>query len=132
VICAHVQIYLQLRYYTCPNEQRWIVRILFIVPIYSFDSWLSLLFFSNESYYVYFNTVRDCYEGEYFDDITRESDLYFICVSFCLHFYGHFPGGPGLADTRMSFWILLELRTMEVLKRKKLNDSKDAEDTHYV
>ena len=64
--CDHlcVQIYLQLRHYTCPNEQRWIVRILFIVPIYSFDSWLSLLFFSNESYYVYFNTVRDCYEGE--------------------------------------------------------------------
>jgi len=62
--CVCLQIYLQLRYYTCPNEQRWIVRILFIVPIYSFDSWLSLLFFSNESYYVYFNTVRDCYEGE--------------------------------------------------------------------
>ena len=64
LIWFDVQIYLQLRYYTCPNEQRWIVRILFIVPIYSFDSWLSLLFFSNESYYVYFNTVRDCYEGE--------------------------------------------------------------------
>jgi len=29
-----------------------------------------------------------------------------------LRFNGHFPGGPGLADTRMSpFWILLELRT---------------------
>jgi len=33
-----------------------------------------------------------------------------------LHFNGHFPGGPGLADTRMSpFWISLELRTMEVV-----------------
>lgn len=58
-----LQIYLHLRYYSCPNEQRWIVRILFIVPIYSFDSWLSLLFFSHEQTYVYFNTVRDCYEG---------------------------------------------------------------------
>ena len=29
-----------------------------------------------------------------------------------LRFNGHFPGGPGLADTRMSpFWIILELRT---------------------
>jgi len=29
--------------------------------------------------------------------------------------YGHFPGGPGLAGTRTSpFWILLELRIMEV------------------
>jgi len=33
-----------------------------------------------------------------------------------LHFNGLFPGGPGLADTGMSlFWILLELRMMEVV-----------------
>lgn len=57
------QIYAHLRSYTCPNEQRWIVRILFIVPIYAFDSWLSLMFFSNNNYYIYFNTVRDCYEA---------------------------------------------------------------------
>ena len=32
------------------------------------------------------------------------------------HFKGHFQGGPGLAGTRMSpFWILLELRMMEVV-----------------
>lgn len=61
VTCHHI--YLHLRYYTCPNEQRWIVRILFIVPIYAFDSWLSLMFFSKDNYYVYFNTVRDCYEA---------------------------------------------------------------------
>jgi len=31
-------------------------------------------------------------------------------------FNGHFPGGPGLAGSRMSpFWILLELRMMEVV-----------------
>lgn len=55
---------MHLRYYSSPNEQRHIVRILFIVPIYAFDSWLSLLFFTNEEYYVYFDTVRDCYEGK--------------------------------------------------------------------
>lgn len=60
----YFQIYLHLRYYTCPNEQRWIIRILFIVPIYSFDSFLSLLFFSNDNYYVYFDSIRDCYEGK--------------------------------------------------------------------
>ncbi|XP_034395044.1 transmembrane protein 184B isoform X3 [Cyclopterus lumpus] len=54
---------MHLRYYSSPNEQRHIVRILFIVPIYAFDSWLSLLFFTNEEYYVYFDTVRDCYEA---------------------------------------------------------------------
>ncbi|XP_057182874.1 transmembrane protein 184B-like isoform X2 [Triplophysa rosa] len=57
------QIYMHLRYYKSPNEQRHIVRILFFVPIYAFDSWLSLLFFTNEEYYVYFDTVRDCYEA---------------------------------------------------------------------
>lgn len=34
------------------------------MPIYAFDSWLSLLFFTNDQYYVYFGTVRDCYEGK--------------------------------------------------------------------
>lgn len=62
LITCH-QIYLHLRYYSCPNEQRWIIRILFIVPIYSFTSFLSLLFFSNDNYYVYFDSVRDCYEA---------------------------------------------------------------------
>lgn len=62
LITCH-QIYMHLRYYSAPNEQRHIVRILFIVPIYAFDSWLSLLFFTNDQYYVYFDTVRDCYEA---------------------------------------------------------------------
>uniref|UniRef100_UPI00358F00B0 transmembrane protein 184B n=1 Tax=Myxine glutinosa TaxID=7769 RepID=UPI00358F00B0 len=57
------QIYLHLKHYNCPNEQRHIVRILFIVPIYAFDSWLSLLFFSNDQLYIYFDSVRDCYEA---------------------------------------------------------------------
>ncbi|XP_072167974.1 transmembrane protein 184B-like [Diadema setosum] len=63
LIVTCYQIYMHLRHYTCPGEQRWIVRILFIIPIYSFDSWLSLLFFSQDHYYVYFDSVRDCYEA---------------------------------------------------------------------
>ncbi|KAI1896162.1 hypothetical protein AGOR_G00091970 [Albula goreensis] len=62
LITCH-QIYMHLRSYTVPNEQRYIIRILFIVPIYAFDSWLSLLFISNGQYYVYFDSVRDCYEA---------------------------------------------------------------------
>lgn len=57
------QIYKHLRYYNNPNEQRWIVRILFMVPLYALDSWVSLLFIDSEGYYVYFNAVRDCYEA---------------------------------------------------------------------
>ncbi|XP_077595744.1 transmembrane protein 184ba isoform X1 [Stigmatopora nigra] len=57
------QIYMHLRFYSSPREQRHIVRILFIVPIYAIDSWLSLLFFTNDQFYVYFDTIRDCYEA---------------------------------------------------------------------
>eukprot|EP00088_Acartia_fossae_P043096 TRINITY_DN4531_c0_g1_i2.p1 TRINITY_DN4531_c0_g1~~TRINITY_DN4531_c0_g1_i2.p1 ORF type:complete len:565 (+),score=117.69 TRINITY_DN4531_c0_g1_i2:106-1800(+) len=57
------QIYQYLRYYTNPAEQRWIVRILFMVPVYAFTSWLSLLFWRYDNYYVYFNAFRDCYEA---------------------------------------------------------------------
>ena len=39
-----------------------------------------------------------------------------LCLCFCLSLNGHFPGTPGLAGIRMSaFWILLELRVMEVV-----------------
>ncbi|XP_072029622.1 transmembrane protein 184B-like isoform X2 [Amphiura filiformis] len=62
IITVH-QIYMHLRHYSCPGEQRWIVRILFIIPIYAFTSWLSLVFFSQDHYYVYFDSVRDCYEA---------------------------------------------------------------------
>jgi hypothetical protein len=62
LITAH-HIFLHLHHYNVKNEQKWIVRLLFIVPIYAIDSWLSLLFFKNDYYYVYFNTVRDCFEA---------------------------------------------------------------------
>lgn len=61
VITCH-QIYQHLRYYSMPSEQKYIVRILFIVPIYALDCWLSLLFFK-ENYYVYFDSIRDWYEA---------------------------------------------------------------------
>uniref|UniRef100_A0A8D0G8J3 Transmembrane protein 184A n=1 Tax=Sphenodon punctatus TaxID=8508 RepID=A0A8D0G8J3_SPHPU len=63
LILTFLQIYTHLRNYTVPNEQRYIIRILFIVPIYAFDSWLSLLLIGSHQYYVYFDSVRDCYEA---------------------------------------------------------------------
>uniref|UniRef100_A0A8D1DF20 Transmembrane protein 184A n=1 Tax=Sus scrofa TaxID=9823 RepID=A0A8D1DF20_PIG len=62
VLSGH-QIYLHLRSYTVPNEQRYIIRLLLIVPVYAFDSWLSLLLLGGHQYYVYFDSVRDCYEA---------------------------------------------------------------------
>ncbi|XP_051633207.1 transmembrane protein 184A isoform X1 [Manacus candei] len=63
LIVTFHQIYTHLRNYTMPKEQRYIIRILFIVPIYAFDSWLSLLLLGSHQYYVYFDSVRDCYEA---------------------------------------------------------------------
>ncbi|XP_003745754.2 transmembrane protein 184B [Galendromus occidentalis] len=64
IITCH-QIYQHLRFYTLPSEQRWIIRILFFIPLYGFISWLSLLFLNeeHENIYVYFNAVRDWYEA---------------------------------------------------------------------
>lgn len=61
IISCH-QIALHTRHYTNPEQQKYIVRILFIIPIYALDSWLSLLFFE-QNYYIYFDTIRDCYEA---------------------------------------------------------------------
>lgn len=60
ISCHHI--YQHLRFYMLPSEQRCIVRILFIVPIFGFDSWLSL-FFITRSTYVYFDSIRDWYEA---------------------------------------------------------------------
>ncbi|KAF7261516.1 hypothetical protein EG68_01211 [Paragonimus skrjabini miyazakii] len=65
ILITCYQIYSHLSNYTCANEQRWVVRILFYVPIYAFQSWLSLLLLRHEDYYVYFDSVRDCYEGKF-------------------------------------------------------------------
>ncbi|XP_037669980.1 transmembrane protein 184A isoform X2 [Choloepus didactylus] len=53
------QIYLHLRSYTVPSEQRYIVRLLFLVPVYAFDSWLSLLLLGGHQYYVYFDSLPE-------------------------------------------------------------------------
>ncbi|NWI08940.1 T184A protein, partial [Crypturellus soui] len=63
LILTFHQIYMHLRNYSVPKEQRYIIRILFIVPVYAFDSWLSLLLLGSHQYYVYFDSVRDCYEA---------------------------------------------------------------------
>lgn len=60
ISCHHI--YQHLRFYTLPSEQRCIIRILFIIPIFGFDAWLSL-FFVTRSAYVYFDSIRDWYEA---------------------------------------------------------------------
>jgi len=53
-------IYKHFRNYTQPHLQRYVVRILLMVPIYAIDSLLSLIF---RQYALYFDLLRDCYEA---------------------------------------------------------------------
>ena len=52
---------------------------LYIVPIYAFESWLSLMLFGENTYYVYFNAIRDCYEGNY-------PEIIYACLIFTFFF----------------------------------------------
>lgn len=60
ITCHHI--YMHLKFSTMPSEQRFIVRILFIVPMFGFQSWLSLLYVKQDVY-VYFDSIRDWYEA---------------------------------------------------------------------
>ncbi|KIZ03559.1 Transmembrane protein [Monoraphidium neglectum] len=47
-------------YYTRPRLQRHVIRILWMVPIYSIDAWLALRF---KDARLYLDPVRECYEA---------------------------------------------------------------------
>ncbi|KAJ5461751.1 uncharacterized protein N7458_003303 [Penicillium daleae] len=47
-------------HYSKPIEQRHIIRILFMVPVYSIVAWLSILFYNDS---VYFEVIGNCYEA---------------------------------------------------------------------
>lgn len=65
VIISTKLIIKHLRYYSKPDEQRWILRLIFIVPIYSIISFISLLTFGKnaENINVYLDSLRSCYEA---------------------------------------------------------------------
>lgn len=53
-------IIMHLSNYYRPNIQCYVVRILWMVPLYSIESWLCLRF---HKYAIYIETLRDCYES---------------------------------------------------------------------
>ncbi|KAF5177577.1 Transmembrane protein, partial [Thalictrum thalictroides] len=60
IVLAIFHIYRHLMNYTEPTYQRYIVRIIFMVPVYALMSFLSLVL--NESS-IYFNSIREVYEA---------------------------------------------------------------------
>jgi hypothetical protein len=53
-------VYLHLTHWYMPEVQKYVVRILWMVPIYAVQSWLSLRFHSSR---IYIDTFRDLYEA---------------------------------------------------------------------
>lgn len=49
-----------LTHWYMPNVQKYVVRIIWMVPIYSVESWLSLRF---REFALYIETMRECYEA---------------------------------------------------------------------
>eukprot|EP01038_Epipyxis_sp_PR26KG_P017202 gene17202-23701_t len=49
-----------LSHWYAPNIQKYIVRIIWMIPIYSVESWLALRF---KSFALYIETIRECYEA---------------------------------------------------------------------
>ncbi|KAI3770728.1 hypothetical protein L6452_01870 [Arctium lappa] len=78
IALAILHIYRHLLNYTEPTYQRFIVRIIFMVPVYALMSFLSLIF--NEST-IYFNSIREIYEAW----------VIYNFLSLCLEWVG----GPG-------------------------------------
>jgi len=60
LIVSVYQIYMHLTHFVMPDPQKYVVRILFMVPFYSVQSYLSLLFFEER---LYTDTLRDLYEA---------------------------------------------------------------------
>eukprot|EP00899_Mesostigma_viride_P016622 jgi/Mesvir1/24961/Mv16931-RA.1 len=88
ISCTHI--YNHLRNYTEPMYQRYIVRIIFMVPVYAVTSFVSLIF---ESDAVLFDTIRECYEAW----------VIYNFLSLCFAYLG----GPGAVTSSLDQKIIM-------------------------
>lgn len=86
-VLAIVHIVQHLRHYTEPMFQRYIIRIIFMVPVYAVCSFASLL---AEDAAIYIATIRDCYEAW----------IIYNFMSLCLEYVG----GPAPWRLRCRAW----------------------------
>lgn len=85
IVLAILHIYRHLMNYTEPTYQRYIVRIIFMVPVYALMSFLSLVFHQSS---IYFNSIREVYEAW----------VIYNFLSLCLAWVG----GPGAVVLSLS------------------------------
>ncbi|WPT16386.1 Transmembrane protein 184A [Picochlorum sp. SENEW3] len=85
-----MQIVQHLRNYTEPMFQRYIIRIIFLVPVYAICSFASLV---AQDAAIYIATARDCYEAW----------IIYNFMSLCLEYVG----GPGAVEIKMQGVVLM-------------------------
>jgi hypothetical protein len=61
-IWSFYAILMHLRHYTRPDRQRYMLRIMIMIPIYANCSWASL-YFRRSSWTIFIDLFRDCYEA---------------------------------------------------------------------
>uniref|UniRef100_A0A1D1XX43 Transmembrane protein 184B n=1 Tax=Anthurium amnicola TaxID=1678845 RepID=A0A1D1XX43_9ARAE len=89
IALASFHIYRHLLNYTEPTYQRYIVRIIFMVPVFALMSFLSLIWNNNA---IYFNSIREVYEAW----------VIYNFLSLCLAWVG----GPGAVVLSLSGRVL--------------------------
>ncbi|RFU27050.1 hypothetical protein B7463_g9281, partial [Scytalidium lignicola] len=60
MLCSFYLIWMHALHYTKPTEQRHIIRILFMIPVYAAASFLSIYYYWHATY---FEVISDCYEA---------------------------------------------------------------------
>lgn len=60
LVVSFLLIFMHASHYSRPHEQRHIIRILFMVPVYALVSFLSYYYYKHS---IYFEVIRDCYEA---------------------------------------------------------------------
>ncbi|KAL8234490.1 hypothetical protein R6Q59_020590 [Mikania micrantha] len=114
---ALLHIYRHLLNYTEPTYQRYIVRIIFMVPVYALMSFMSLVF--NKSS-IYFNSIREVYEAW----------VIYNFLSLCLAWVGG-PGAVVISLTGRAIYKEMQTRMFAgvlVFLAAKYDFIKNAED----
>jgi hypothetical protein len=60
VLISFYLIFRHATHYLVPNQQRYIIRVLLMIPVYAMVSFLSIVYYKHA---VYFQVARDCYEA---------------------------------------------------------------------
>lgn len=100
-------VFMHLNFFHKPSQQKHIVRILLMVPIYSIDSWLSFRFYWLS---VYFDIFRDCYEAMVI------YEFYALLVEYT----GGYERTKNAFEQRAPFKLVVPLCCYEVYPRRGL------------